>query len=193
MSGLEQVGRAELIPVELVDVYHLAELCAAERQERLEGYCQVGNELERYVEDSLHALHVGLCNLPRLAVGYVLVADACKVHGLLEGIAELEVVEQMLNVGLDILKLLYGLLVDVLQFAAGRHYAVPVFLGELQRTVYKVAVDAHQFAVVALLEVFPCEVVVLCLGRIGCQHIAQHVLLAGQFLEVFMKPYRPVA
>ena len=98
----------------------------------------------------------------------------------------------MLNVGLDILKLLDGLLVDVLQLAAGRHYAVPVFLGELQRTVYEVAVDANQFAVVALLEVFPCEVVV-CLGRVGGEHIAQHVLLAGQLLEVFVEPYRPVA
>ena len=108
-------------------------------------------------------------------------------------IAELEVVEQMLNVGLDVLKLLDGLLVNVLQFAAGRHYAVPVFLGELQRTVYEVAVDAHQFAVVALLEVFPCEVVVLSFGRVGGEHIAQHILLAGEVNEILVQPYRPVA
>ena len=107
--------------------------------------------------------------------------------------ASREVVEQMLNVGLDVLKLLDGLLVDVLQLAACRNNAVPVFLCKLQRTVDEVAVDAHQLAVVALLEVFPCEIVVLCLGRVGGEHIAQHILLAGQFLEVFVEPYRPVA
>ena len=46
VSGLQQVGGTKLVPVEGVQTYHLAQLVAAERQERLEGYCEVGAKLE---------------------------------------------------------------------------------------------------------------------------------------------------
>ena len=60
-------------------------------------------------------------------------------------------------------------------------------------TVHKVAKDSHKFIVIASLEIFPGEVVVFRLRSVGCQHIAEHVLLAGELAEIFVEPYSPVA
>ena len=60
-------------------------------------------------------------------------------------------------------------------------------------TVHEIAQNRNQLIVVAGLEILPCEVVVLGLGSVGCQRVAQCVLLAGEVPEVFVKPYGPVA
>ena len=59
--------------------------------------------------------------------------------------------------------------------------------------VDEVAEDGHQLAVVALLEVLPAEVVVLGLGGVGREHVAQHVLLAREVLQVLVRPHGPAA
>ena len=117
----------------------------------------------------------------------------CQVHCLLLCVAELEHVEQSLHLLFHVLELVDGLAVDVGQLATLRHYAVEIFLCELQRAVHEVAVNSHQFVVVAVLEVLPCEVVVLGLRSVGREDIAQHVLFARQLLQIFVKPYCPVA
>ena len=193
MTRLEQLCRAELCPIGIGNVEHLAQTCRAERQERLESNLEVSHELQREVKDCLYALHVGLCHVPRLAVGDVLITDACEVHSLLLCVAELECVEQCLHLLLHVLELLDSLEVYLLKFAALGHYAVEVLLCELQGAVDEVAVNSHQLVVVAILEVLPCEVIVLCLRRIGCEHIAQNVLLAGEVDEILVEPYSPVA
>ena len=131
--------------------------------------------------------------MPGFAVGDVLVADTCQVHSLLLCVAELECVEQCLHLLLHVLEFLDGSAVYVLQFATFGHDAVEVFLGQLECTVDEVAVNSHQLVVVAVLEILPCEVVVLGLGCVGSEHIAQHVLLAGEVDEIFVEPYSPVA
>ncbi len=60
-------------------------------------------------------------------------------------------------------------------------------------TVHEIAEDGHKLIVVARLEILPGEVVVLGLGCIGREHVAQHVLLAGEVAQIFVEPYRPVA
>ena len=80
-----------------------------------------------------------------------------------------------------------------MQLATLWHYAIEVFLRQLQCAVHEVAIHCHQLVVVTLLEVFPCEVVVFGLWRVGGEHIAQHVLLAREVLEIFVEPHCPVA
>ena len=145
--------------------------------------------MQGYVYDGLHALWVGLDDLPGFAVGYVLVADACQVHGLLQCIAEAEVLQQSLQFLLHTAELGQSFAVVVGQFATGRHTSLVVLLGKLQGAVHEVAIDGHQFVVATCLVVSPCEVVVLCLGSVGGEHIAQFVLTAGHVHKVFVEPY----
>ena len=121
----------------------MAQTFAAEGQEGQEGDGQVGADLQRDVDDGLHAFGVCLDHLPGFAVGDVLVADACQVHGLLLCLAELEVLQQVFQLLLHILELSQGLFVEVHQLAAGRHHALIVFLRQLQRTVHEVSVHGH--------------------------------------------------
>ena len=79
------------------------------------------------------------------------------------------------------------------QLAARGHHAVPVFLRELQGAVHEVAVDGHEFGVVALLEIAPHEVVVFRFRGIGGQYIAQNVLFSGEIHEILVQPDGPVA
>ena len=193
MAGRQQVDVAERFPVEGFHAEHAAQFGRGERQEGLEGDGQVGHELEREVDDGLDALGVGLDDLPGLAVGQIFVADAGQVHGLLLCVAEAEVFEQALHFFLDVLELFDGVTVEVGQFAQRGHDAVVVFLRQLERTVYEVAVDGHQFVVVARLEVSPGEVVVLRFGRVGGEDVAEHILLAREVVQVFVEPHGPVA
>ena len=193
MTRLEQLCRTELSPVGVGNVEHLAQTCRAERQERLESNLEVSHELQREVKYGLYALHVGLCHVPRLAVGDVLITDACEVHSLLLCVAELECVEQCLHLLLHVLELLDSLEVYLLKLAALRHNTVEILLCELQGAVDEIAVNSHKLVVVAVLEVLPCEVVVLCLRRICRENIAQNVLLAGEVDEILVEPYSPVA
>ena len=84
------------------------------------------------------------------AIGDILVSDTRQVHCLLLCITELEHVEQVFHLLLHVLEFLKRLLVVVCQFSTLRHHAVPVFLGELPRTVHEVSIYTHEFAVVAL-------------------------------------------
>ena len=70
---------------------------------------------------------------------------------------------------------------------------VKVLVREHDHTVHKVAIDGHKLAVVALLEVLPGEIVILGLGSVGREHVAQHILLAGELFQVVVKPDSPVA
>ena len=193
MAGREQVGTAQLVPVKLGHVEHLAQLGAAEGKERLEGDAQVGSQLQGNVEDGLYAFGVTLHHFPGFAVGQVLITDAGQVHGFLLGVAEFEDVEQLLHLLLHVGKLAECFAVGVGQFATGRHYAVVVLFRQLQGTVHKVAIHGHQLVVVAGLEILPGKVVIFGLGRVGREHIAQHVLFTREVLQVFVQPYSPVA
>ena len=193
VPGGDEVGGAETVPFEFAYVEHAAQALAAERQEGLEGDGQVGHELHRKVEYRLDTFGVRLDEFPRLAVGQVLVADAGEVHGFLLCVAETEVFEQALHLCLHVGEFADGVAVVIGQLAGGGHLAVVVFLCQHEGAVDEVAVDGNELIVVAGLEVAPCEVVVLCLGGVGREHIAQDVLLAGQFFKILVEPDGPVA
>ena len=193
VSGGEQVCMAELCPVEAVHVQHLAELFAAERQERFESDGKVGNQLQGDIQDGGYTRHVRLGKLPGFGVCQIFIADTCQVHGFLLRIAEFEYVEQLLHFFFYVGKLFQCFAVVVVQFAGSGHYTVEVFLGELQGTVYEIAVYRYQLVIVTCLEVFPSEVVVFCFRSVGSEHIAQHVLLAGEVCQILVQPYGPVA
>ena len=95
--------------------------------------------------------------------------------------------------GLHVLEFLDGGAVHVGEFAGLRDDALTELVRQHQGAIHEVAQDGHQLVVVAGLEVLPGEVVVLGLGSIGREHIAQHVLLAGEVHQVFMQPHSPVA
>ena len=68
-----------------------------------------------------------------------------------------------------------------------------VFVVEDEDPIQEISENGHQFAVVALLEILPGEVVVLGLRRCCTEHIAQDILLSGEIFEVFVQPDRPIA
>ena len=193
MSSLEQIDRTQLVPVERVDIYHLAQSCTTERQERLKGDGKVRHELQRDIQYCLHTFLICLPYLPWLAVSDIFVTDTCQVHRLLLCVAELEHVKQVFHLLLHILELFKCLLVIIRQLTTFRHHTVPVFLCQLQCTVHEVSIHSNQLTVVTLLEVFPCKVIVLCLRSIGGQHISQHILFAREINQIFVQPYCPVA
>ena len=193
VAGGEEVGAAEVVPFEGVHGQHFAQAGTGEGEEGFEGDAQVGGQLEGDVDDCLDALGVCLDDLPGFAVGQIFVADTCQVHGLLQRIAEAECLEQFLHFGLHVLELAQRLLVEVRQRTAGGHHAVVVFLRQLQGAVDEVAIDGHEFVVVARLKVLPGEIIVARFGRIGREDVAQHILLARHIHEVFVEPYGPVA
>ena len=74
-----------------------------------------------------------------------------------------------------------------------RKDATEIFVGEHHGAVHEIAEYGHEFAVVALLEVGPGEVVVLCFRGVCRQHVAEHVLLAREVAQILVEPHRPVA
>ena len=170
-----------------------AQFFRAERSERLKGNGKVCAKLQAGVQDAGRAVHVFLGHLPGLHVGNVFVADTGNVHGLLEGLAEVEgfhVFLQGLPAGLNGGKCFC---VNGLRLQVGRHGTAEILVREHHGAVYEVTEDGHQLTVVAALEILPGEVVVLGLRRIGGEHIAQHVFLSGEIPLVFVHPHRPVA
>ena len=192
MSCWDNISAAELCPIVFGKINHIAKFLAAERKERFEGNAEVGNQLERDVQDGFHTFWVGLPYLPRLAFGNVAIAYSCQVHCFFLCFAELEHVEIAFYFLLHVFEFLNSLTVYVLQFATRWNNAVPIFMCQLQRTVHEVAIDCHELAVVALLEILPRKVVVFRFWRIGSKHIAQHVLLVREVHQVFVQPYRPI-
>ena len=192
-AGLQQIGATETFPIGRGKSDHLAQTCRREGEEGLESDGEVGHKLEREVENGLHALGISLDHLPWFGVSEILVADAGEVHGLLLRIAEAELLEQALHFGLHTAEFFDRGAVGFGEFAAFGHAAFVVFLRELEGAVHEVAVDGHQFVVVARLEVGPREVVVLRFGRVGREHVTQHVLFAREVHEIFVEPHGPVA
>ena len=193
MAGVEQMEVAQAIPRKgRINGQHAAELLGRKGQERIEGDREVGRDLQGDVEDRLHPCGIGGEALPRLSVREVLVADASQVHGLTLGIAEMERVEQTHQLSLYGLELMERSAIIVIHLATFGHDTVEVFTRQHECTVDEVAEDGHQLVVVAGLEVFPRKVVVLRLGRVGGKHIAEHILLARQIVEVFVEPYSTV-
>lgn len=192
MSLCKELGAAEALPAESLHAKHATQLLAAEGKERLKGDGEVGSELQAEVEYGAHAGLIGLGKLPGLGVGEVLVADAGKVHGLLLCIAEPEVVEELLHLGLHADELLDGLMIIVGPFPTLGYTPLEVLLGKDEGAIDEVAIDSHQLVVVTSLKVLPREVVILGLGSIGGEHVAQHILLAGELLKVLVEPYGPV-
>ena len=105
----------------------------------------------------------------------------------------MEVVQLTLDGGTDGRELCEGLAVEVGQRTESGNLPVEVLRGEDESTVHEVTEDSYQLIVVACLEVTPREVVVLRLGGIGREDVAQDVLLTGQILEVLIEPDGPVA
>ena len=58
-----------------------------------------------------------------------------------------------------------------------RYGSVIVLLHEYQYPVYKVAINGHQLAVVAGLEIFPGEVIVFGFGCIGTKYVPKNIFL----------------
>ena len=193
MTSLQEISRTQLLPFEAVDIQHLAKLLAAEWQEWLEGDSQVSCQLQADVQDGLTTLGISLPNLPRLAFCDIAIADTSQVHSLELGIAELELLQQSLNLSLYILKLLKSLLIYILQFATSRNHTIPILLGELEGTIHKVAINSYELVVITILEILPSEVIILSLRSVGCQYIAQYILLARHIYQILVEPYSPVA
>ena len=85
------------------------------------------------------------------------------------------------------------LAVVVVQPAASRNDAAEILLGQDQRPIDEVAEHGNELVVVAGLEILPGEVVVLGLGSVGAEHVTQHILLAGELVEILVQPDGPVA
>ena len=129
--------------------------------------------------------------LPRRA--RFLVAQTGQVHGLLEGLAETVVLQRLRDGGLDSRNLREGLVIYGLMPEVCGHLAVKILVGQYDGTVDEVAVDSNQFGIIAGLEVLPGEIVVLGLGSIGAEHVAEHILLAGEVPQILVQPDGPVA
>ena len=175
------------------DPQHGAQALRGKRGERLEDQRQVRADLQAGIEDRCGPVHVGLGDLPRLGVGNVLVADTGDVHRLLQGLTEMIGLDVFLKgiPGGDDLRERFG--VDGLRFQVRRHLAAEILVGQDHGPVDEVAENGDQLRVVALLEVLPRKVVVLGLGSVGAQHVAEHVLLALELLDEFVDPYGPAA
>ena len=193
MAGLQEVCATELLPLERVDGKHLAELLAAEGQEWLKRDSEISCELQADIKDGLTSLGISLPYLPRLTLSNIAVTDTGEVHGLELSIAELKLFQQRLYFLLHVLELFKGCFIYIEQFATGRNHTIPILLSELEGTIHEIAINGYQFVVIAILEVLPSEVVILSFRGIGCQYIAQHILLARHIYQILMEPYSPVA
>ena len=104
----------------------------------------------------------------------------------------MERVEQTHQLSLYGLELMERSTIVVIHLATFGHDTVEVFTRQHECTVDEVAEDGNQLVVVAGLEVFPGKVIVLRLGRVGGKHIAEHILLARQIVEILVEPYGTV-
>ena len=192
-TGFQQIDAAQTLPIGGRHGDHFAQTRRREGEERFEGDGKIGHQLEREVENGLYTVGIGLDHLPRFGIGQVFIADTGEVHRLFLCIAKAESFDQSFHFGFHSAEFFDRGAVGLCEFAAGGHTTFVVFLRELKGAVHEVAVNGHQFIVVARLKISPSEIVVLRFRCIGGEHVAQHVLLAGEIHEIFVEPHRPVA
>ncbi len=192
-SDRHEVVLAQTLPAERLYAEHGCQAGGAERHERLHGYAQVGAELQRAVQYGGGALHIRLGHFPRLRLLEILVAQTGYLHHILQRLAEVECIEVALQACTCLAHVSHQLAVDILKLRRCRHLTVEIFLGEHCGAVHEVAQHSHELIVVTCLEVGPGEVVVLRFRSVGRQHIAEHILLAGEVAQIFVEPYSPVA
>ena len=188
----QHLSIAQTLPIQLLDVEHLDNLRSRERHKRLDGDRQLGSDLQSDVQNGLNTLRISLNDLPRLGVCQIFVTQTGEVHSLFQRLAEAVALDVLLQRLADLRHLGQRLAIVVGQLARRRNNALVILLRQHQRTIDKVAENSHQLVVIASLEVLPREVVILRFGRIGAQHVAQNVLLAGELIEVLVQPYGPI-
>ena len=192
MAGSDKIHRTEVIPAELLNAQHLQNLLCREWHKGLDGDGDISRNLQRNVKDGLHTLGICLHDLPRLGVGKIFISDAGKRHSILQRLSETVILDIRLERRADALKLSNCIAVIISKFATLGHSAAVIFLGQHQSAVHEVTEDRHELVVVASLEILPRKVVILGLGRIGAQNITQHILLAGELIEVLVQPHGPI-
>ena len=175
------------------DSEHVTELASRERKERLERYCKWSAYLKAHIEDCRAPVHVGLGNLPRLSVRNVFVAHTRNAHSILESLTEMIPVKILLHSGLKRRYLGQGSPVNVKKLSSGRNLSSEIFVGQHHGAVHEISEYGHELAVVACLEIFPWEVIVLGFRCIGGQHITENILFSRELLQIFMRPHGPVA
>ena len=193
MALVDKVHLAHLLPAELLGGEHCNHLRSREGHKRLDSDGRIGRNLKSNIKNGLYTLRVGFHHLPRLGIGQILVTDAGKIHGILQRLAEVVVLDVALQLCLDLLQLRNGLLIIVGQLATSGNYTVIILLREDQGAVDEVTQDSHQLRVVTCLEVLPSEVVILRLGGICTQYVTKYILLSGELLQILMQPDGPVA
>ena len=176
-----------------LDVEHFAQTLAGERSERLESDGKIRAELQAYVQYGARTRQIRLRNLPRLAVRNILVAHAGYLHGILERLAETVVLYVLLETLAQGGNLGKGLPVHICQFSRSGHTPFEILVSQHDSAVHEIAEYGDELGIVAGLELFPGEVVVLCLGSVSREHIAQHILLAREVLHILVSPDRPAA
>lgn len=189
----EDVGTAGISPTQSLQVHHGMHLVGSEGQEGGTEDSEVGADLEREVHHRGGALGVGLDEFPGLGVGEVLVTQSGEVHHLGKSLTE--------TVGFDATANAFGeggyfldnLLLGLSKRSAGGHLSAIELMRQHEGTIHEVAEDGNQLGVVLQLEILPGEVVILGLGGVGAEGVAQHVLLSGELAEVFVQPDGPVA
>ena len=189
----QEFDAAEVVPCKRLHAQHITQFFSREWQEWLERNCQVSRNLQTNMQDSSRTCHICFSQFPRLCICKIFITNTCQIHSLFLGIAETEIIQIRLYIGFHIGKLFQCFTVIVGQFAQCWHHSIEIFMCQHQSAFDKVTKDSHQLAVISCLEIFPCEVIILSFRCIGCQHIAQHVLFAWEFHQVFVQPNSPIA
>lgn len=167
MACRNKVHRTEALPAELLHGKHPEDLLRREGHEGLDGDGRIGRDLEGDVEDRFDPCTVTLDDLPRLRVSEVLVTDAGDVHGILQRLAEVVVLDVALERAAHGGHLGDRGTVVVVQLAAGGHLAVAILLRQHEGPIDEITQHGDQFVVVAGLEILPRKVVVLRLGALA--------------------------
>ena len=171
---------------------HCADAVRGKWHKRFKRGRQGRHELGRDAQNGCGALGVRLDHLPRRLVGEVLVADAGQIHRMAKGLAELKRFKRFSHQGRLGRHRAQRLAVSG-KGTGRRHGSATKFMVEHHHAVDEVAQHGDQLRIVALLKVGPGEVVVFGLRHRGGEHVAQHVLLAGEVRQVFVQPHGPVA
>ena len=177
VSHAQQFDRSGVFPIQyLIHHFHHAQhFLRRIGQEGVDEYGQVGGQLQTEVHAVIDAF---LCcrvlgqlfgNDPGFFFLHVFVAGTAQVDHFKERIPEFVFLQQPFHFGLRLPdgfnKRLIFFIQDV--FVQFRHFTAAEFVHQHPAAVHEVSEDAYQFAVVAVLEIFPGKIIVLGFGRIG--------------------------